>query len=142
MEGDLNVHILYNTTDDAMPFAHTGSQIPFEQFVEIDGFTESSSYWLQGSVEQLQVNLLDNTEYEVKASIQLAILALNKIFLSNIISIGEEELDIETLQKQPGMIGYVRKEGEDLWDVAKKYHASTDNMIEIGNKVLIIKQVH
>lgn len=142
VEGVLNVHILYNTTDDAMPFAHTSSQIPFEQFVEIDGFTEASSYWLQGSVEQLQVNLLDNTEYEVKASIQLAILALNKISLSNIVSIGEEELDIETLQKQPGMIGYVRKEGEDLWDVAKKYHASTDNMMEIGDKVLIIKHIN
>lgn len=142
VEGVLNVHILYNTTDDAMPYAHTGSQIPFEQFIEIEGFTEDASYWLQGGVEQLQVNLLDNTEYEVKALIQLAILALHKEKLSNIARIDEEDLDIETLQKQPGMIGYVRREGEDLWDVAKKYHASTDNMMEIGNKVLIIKQVH
>ena len=49
---------------------------------------------------------------------------------------------MDTVQRQPGMIGYVRQEGEDLWDVAKKYHATTDNMIEIGNKVLIIKQVY
>ncbi len=141
VEGVLNVHILYNTTDDSMPFAHTSSQLPFEQFVEIDGFTEDSLYWLRESIEQLQVNLLDNSEYEVKALIQIAVLALKRDYISNIVNIGEEELDIDTLQKQPGMIGYVRREGEDLWDVAKKYHATTDNMIEVGNKVLVVKQI-
>ncbi|MBR3811748.1 MAG: DUF3794 domain-containing protein [Agathobacter sp.] len=142
VEGVLNVHILYNTTDDAMPFAHTSSQILFEQFLEIDGFDDTSTFQIRGTVEQLQVNLLDNTEYEIKAAIQIGILALHKEYLNNIDSIDEEEIDAELLQKQPGMIGYVRKEGEDLWDVAKKYHASTENMIEIADKVLIIKQVH
>ena len=141
VEGILNVHILYNTTDDAMPFAHTNSQMPFEQFIEIEDFSEDSFYWLKENVEQLQVNLLESTEYEVKALLQIAVLALKRDYISNISSIDEEELDINTLQKQPGMIGYVRHDGEDLWDVAKKYHAATDNMIELGNKVLVIKQI-
>ena len=141
VEGVLNVHILYNTTDDAMPYAHTSSQIPFEQFIEIEDFTEDSIYWIKESVEQLQVNLLESSEYEVKALIQIAVLALKKNFISNIVCINEEKLDVEAVQKQPGMIGYVRRDGEDLWDVAKKYHATTDNMIEIGNKVLVVKQV-
>ena len=93
-------------------------------------------------MEQLQVNLLDSSEYEVKATLQIAVLAVQREYWSNITEITEEELDMDTLQRQPGMIGYVRQEGEDLWDVAKKYHATTDNMIEIGNKILIIKQVH
>ena len=142
VEGILNVHILYNTTDDAMPFAYTSSQIPFEQFIEIHDFSENSYYWIKDTIEQLQVNLLDSSEYEVKATLQIAVLAVQREYWSNITEIIEEELDMDTLQRQPGMIGYVRQEGEDLWDVAKKYHATTDNMIEIGNKVLIIKQVH
>lgn len=141
VEGVLNVHILYHTTDDTMPYTHTSSQIPFEQFIEINNFSEDASYWINNNIEQLQVNLLDNSEYEVKALIQIAVLALNRIWIPNITSIIEEELDIDALQKQPGMIGYVRREGEDLWDVAKKYHTTTDNMIEIGNKVLVIKQI-
>lgn len=141
VEGILKVHILYNTADDMMPFAHTDSHVPFEQFIEIDGFGENSSYWLDGSIEQLQVNLLDNLEYEIKALIQIAVLATNRNYISNITSIEEENLDEEMLQKQPGMIVYVRREGEDLWDVAKRYHASAENMIEVGNKVLVVKQV-
>jgi len=141
VEGVLNVHILYHTTDDTMPYTHTSSQIPFEQFIEIEHFTKDANYWINDNIEQLQVNLLDNSEYEVKALIQIAVLALNRIWVPNMISIDEKELDIDALQKQPGMIGYVRREGEDLWDVAKKYHTTTDNMIEIGNKVLVIKQI-
>ena len=141
VEGILNVHILYNTTDDSMPFSHTSSQLPFEQFIEIDGFTDNSLYWIQDNIEQLQVNLLDSNEFEIKALLQISVLALNQQLTPNIISIDEEALDIDTLQKQPGMIGYIRRDNEELWDVAKKYHATTDNMIEIGNKVLVVKQV-
>ena len=141
LEGILNIHILYTTTDDTTPFAHTSSQIPFEQFIEIDGFSEHAVYWLNENIEQLQVNLLEISEYEVKAVIQISALVLQKENVSNIISINESPLDSDALQKQPGMIGYIRRDGEDLWDVAKKYHASTENMIEVGNKVLIIKQI-
>ena len=141
VEGILNTHILYTTADDMMPFAHAQSHVPFDQFIEIEGYGEDSSYWIDGNVEQLQINLLDNLEYEIKGLIQIAVLATNRVYLSNVISVEEEELDEEMLQKQPGMIGYVRREGEDLWDVAKRYHASEENMIEIGNKVLVVKQV-
>ena len=36
----------------------------------------------------------------------------------------------------------MRKEGEDIWDVAKKYHATAANILEFGNRVLVVKQVH
>lgn len=142
VEGVLNVHILYNTPEDSMPFSHTSSQIPFEQFIEIEGMTDSTNFWLDERIEQLQVNLLDSTEYEIKALLQIAILAMHPEYVSNIVSMEEKMLDIEALQKQPGMIGCVRGEGEELWDIAKRYHATADNIIEIGNKVLVVKQVY
>ncbi len=142
LEGVLNVHILYNTTEDNMPFAHADSQIAFEQFIEIEGLQDNTNVWLDEKIEQLQVNLLDNTEFEVKAVLQIGVLALNREHMPNVISCKEECLDMEALQKQPGMIGCVRGEGEDMWDIAKKYHATPENIIEIGNKVLVVKQVH
>ncbi len=142
VEGILNVHILYNTTEDTMPFAHANSQIPFEQFIEIEGFSDNATVWLDCGIEQLQVNLLDNTEYEVKAVLQIGVLAFTRDYISNIVDVEEDPLDIEALQRQPGMIGCVRNVGEDLWDIAKKYHATAENIIEMGDKVLIVKQVH
>ena len=84
---------------------------------------------------------MDNTEYELKAVLQIGVLAFSSMPIDNIVSVEEEPLDIETLQKQPGMIGCVRRAGEDLWDIAKKYHATADNIIEIGEKVLVVKQI-
>lgn len=142
VEGLLNVHILYNTTEDSLPFSHAMSQIPFEQFIEVDGMSDSINYWVDAKLEQLQVNLLDNTEYEIKAVLEIGLFVMKKDRVYNVLRIEEEALDIETLQKQPGMIGCVRKDGEDLWDIAKKYHATEENIIEIGNKVLVVKQVY
>ncbi|MBR2044742.1 MAG: DUF3794 domain-containing protein [Agathobacter sp.] len=142
VEGVLNVHIMYTTTEDSMPFAHAEGQVPFEQFVEISGFSENTKLWTEYKLEQLQVNLLDSTEYEIKAVIEIGVLALEEKCIQNIVQIEEEPLDVERLQKEPGMIGYVKKEDEDLWDVAKKYHATPANILEIGNRVLVVKQVH
>lgn len=142
VEGVLNVHMIYTTTEDALPFAHTQGQVPFEQFVEIPAFSEQTQICLEYKIEQMQVNLLDSTEYEIKAIIEIGVLAVEKNQLSNIVEIQEEPLDMDRVQRQPGMIGYVKKEGEDLWDVAKKYHASASNILEIGNRVLVVKEVH
>lgn len=142
VEGVLNVHILYTTTEDAMPFAHTKGQIPFEQFVEIPDFSEDTKIQMKYRIEQMQVNLLDSTEYEIKAVIEIGVLAVEEKRMLNITEMEEEALDMEKIQRQPGMIGYVKKEGEDLWDVAKKYHATTSNILEIGNRVLVVKEVH
>jgi len=142
VEGILNVHILYNTIEDSLPYSHTMSQLPFEQFIEVDGMTDSIDYWVDAKIEQLQVNLLDNTEYEVKAVLEIGLLVMKREGISNILSIQEEPMDMELLQKQPGMIGCVRKEGEDIWDIAKKYHATQENILQIGDKVLVVKQVY
>lgn len=141
VEGLLSVHILYNTTDDAKPFAHTMSQIPFEQFIEVDDMTEKVNNWIDAKIELLQVNLLDNMEYEIKAVIEIGLFVVKKVLISNITTIREEALDMEMLKRQPGMVGCVRRDGEDLWDIAKKYHATEENIIEIGDKVLVVKQV-
>ena len=141
MEGVLAVDVLYNTTDDESVYTHSSSQTPFEQFIEIPGLTENTDVWTEAQIEQLQVNLLDNTEYEVKAILQVCIMALDNQQIDNIVNIEELPMDMDALTKQPGMIGYVRKEGEDLWDIAKKYHATAENIIEIGDKVLVVKQV-
>lgn len=141
VEGVLTVDILYNTTDDAIVYAHNSNQIPFEQFVEVEGVADSTDVWTDAQIEQLQVNLLDNSEYEIKAILQISIMAIDNQVMNNIVEIEEAPLDFDALTKQPGMIGYVRKEGEDLWDVAKKYHTTEADIIEIGDKVLVVKQV-
>ena len=113
----------------------------FEQFVEIMDFDQDAMIHPEANIEQLQVNLLDNSEYEVKSTVQIGVFVTSPQFVMNIARVMEEPIDMEALQKQPGIIGVRPTEGEDLWDIAKKYHATSENIIEIGDKVLVVKQI-
>ena len=58
---------------------------------------------------------------------------------------------MEELQNRPGLIGYIAKEGDELWDIAKENHTTIRDILETngwqekelakGNTVLIVKQV-
>lgn len=150
-EGILHVHILYFTSDDNFPIAHIEEMLPFEQVVEVSQISENTWYEYDASVDQLQVNLLDNAEYEIKASLRLSVLAFDENCIEKISEIEEQPLDMEQLINQPGLVGYVVQEKEELWDIAKKYHttmneiAGTNSLkswkIKPGTKLIIVKKV-
>jgi LysM repeat protein len=98
------------------------------------------------------VNLLDNTEYEIKAGLRLAVLAFDENCVEKITELEELPQDMEQLVAQPGLVGYVVQEQEDLWDVAKKYHTTTkaieetnslkSSALKAGTKLIIVKQLN
>ena len=63
----------------------------------------------------------------------------------------EERLNYaEKLEKQPGIVGYIVKEGDTLWDLAKRYGTTGERILEMndceknglksGDKILIFKE--
>ena len=62
-----------------------------------------------------------------------------------------EEADPMELSNRPGLVGYVIREGDDLWGLAKRYHATVegirrlngleeDTPVKPGEKLLIFKE--
>ncbi len=151
VNGVLSISILYVTPEDNFPVEHVKEMLPFEQLVEVPGMSENAQYDLDYGVDQLNVNLLDSTEYEVKAAISLRLLALEKQSFCKIEDIEETPMDMEQLQQMAGLTGYVVKPGEELWDIAKKYHTTLEDLMETnelkarsvkpGSKLIIVKKV-
>lgn len=154
VEGILTVHILYATTDDNFPIAHTQEQVPFTQVIDVQGLHAQQpgiSYELEPSVDQLAVNLLDNERFEIKAVISLSALVLQEDCFEKIVEIIKEPLDAIELMQQPGMTGYVVQKGEQLWDIARRFHTTEKQIMETngrsqqavqeGEKLLIVKKV-
>lgn len=154
VDGVLLLHILYATADDNFPVGHAFSQVPFSQVIDIPGLTadaKSVIYELEPGIDQLQVNLLDNDKYEVKATLSLSALVLSEERFDKIVEIEEEPFDVETLQGQPGLTGLVAQEDEDLWNIAKQYHTTEQELIaanglkgpklRAGDKIIIVKSV-
>lgn len=151
VDGVLYVQMLYITDDDSKPLGALKGIIPFSQTVEAKEINENSVYNIKPSVEQLSVIMLDSEEVEVKASINLNTLVFDKIKEPIITDLMVEDIDLNMLQEMPSIVGYIVKPGDSLWNIAKKYYTTVDNirevnelehdMIKTGDKLLIIKKV-
>ena len=95
--------------------------------------------------------MLDGQEIEVKAVMNLNTIVFDRITESIITDIEVADLDLDKLQAMPGIIGYVVKKDDTLWNIAKKYYTTVDTIMEInnmedsnikeGDKLIIMKKV-
>lgn len=149
-EGILHLCFLYVRADDEAPFEVWQGMVPFTYVIECGGITGDMQYDVGGILEQLSVGPLGNGQAEVKASIGFQVFLRKPEELQNIRAIETEPLDLEALAKAPGIVGYIVKEGDGLWDLAKRYHTTTEGIRSVngmendnlkpGEKILIFKE--
>lgn len=151
VDGAVSVQILYVTADDSHPFLCLKGAVPFEHRIEVPGIGPSSVYYLQTALEQLTVNLTGSAEAEVKAGILLNVLVLDRVQVQHISGVAEHPVDQEARKAQPGFLIYIVQPSDTLWDVAKSYRTTIDQICETNNlptaeakpgqKLLLVKQI-
>ena len=153
VEGVLQVHMIYITSDDGNPVASWEELMPFSQLVEVPGISPKVRYRLQACLEQLTTVLLDAGQVEVKATIDLNTILFLQEPLLRLVSLQEETPNLQKLEDLPGMVGYLAKAGDRCWDIAKEHHTTCQLLWEMnpelegvtrlqgGEKLLIVKQV-
>lgn len=151
VEGTLQVGILYVTTDDKMPVASMRDVLPFHYLIEVPGISPDCRYHLQAGIDQMTTVMTDSTQVEVKAVVNLNCIVFEQQKVQKMTEVAEEPLDMEALQESPGIIGYVAKEQDRLWDIAKENYTTMSDIvstnqlpseqIKAGDKILIIKTV-
>ena len=150
-EGTITVELLYITTDDNMPVGSIREIYPFSQLIEVPEMREGLKIELDCGIEQLQAVMLDQEHIEMKAVVHLDLIAFLEQKIMNIEEIEEEPLDLELLQNRPGLVGYIAKAGDELWEIAKENHTTIQDILETngwkekelmsGDTILIVKQV-
>lgn len=151
IEGVLEVHLLYLTADDTEPIKSATELIPFQYMAETPGITQNSVYQLNTGIEQLTAVMLGNDMVEIKAVIALDILVLQPVSEPVITNAAVEPMDVQKLQKLPGIVGYIVQPGDTLWNIAKKFHTTVDNImaanglsdstISPGDSLILVKEI-
>ena len=151
VEGVIEVQLLYVTDTDDSPLGAEKGVVPFSQLVEVKGIKENTVYELTPCLEDLSVTMLDGSEAEVKGTVCLDVIAFDPQKQMVITQIEETELDMERIQQMPGLVGYIAKEEDTLWDIAKRFYTTTDSIMEqnemesdrlqAGDKLLLVKKV-
>ena len=113
---------------------------------------QDSCYQLKAKLEQLSAAMADGNEIEIRATVGLELLAVAREPVFIIEKVEEKPLDMKKLQAMPGILVYMVKPGDELWDIARKYHTSIQEIRTInalkenqepspGTPLLVVKKV-
>lgn len=131
VEGIIKADVLYKTTDDETYLSSVKAEIPFSAAIDIFGADENMKSIVKAGLENIEA-ALEGNNIAIKAVVVLSgrvLYDMNKEFVSNIV---EEEGEIP--EKKASITIYVVGEGDNYWNLAKKYNTTVDNLIKI-NKI-------
>lgn len=140
LSGTVEVGLLYITGEDERPLMAFHTSIPFEHRIEIRGLTENSTYDIQCHVADTSFGTVRSREAELKAELSFSVLATEKRRERVITGVSCEEFSEDRLENLPSIIGYTVKQGEELWDIAKRFLISEEEILRIGEHGAQIKE--
>lgn len=149
LQGSLQVKVMYITGEDEAPYGCTQAQLPYQYTLEVPDMTPSDMGTVHAQVEQLQVVMLDGEELDVKAVLSFSTAVFQNVPVELIEEVTQQPLDTGRMSSLPGMVIYVVKAGDNLWNIGKKYYVPVDNLrrlnelesdeLRVGQKLLIVK---
>ncbi len=149
LQGNLLVKVIYIAGDDERPYVGAQSIVPYQYTLEIPEIADGDLEKVHIQAEQLQVTMLDGEEMDVKVVLSFSTTVFRTIEAQLIEKISVEKLDTAKLCELPGIVIYTVKEGDNLWNIGKKYYISvasirelndlTNDTLRIGQKLLLAK---
>lgn len=150
IDGVLHISFLYVKADDDIPFDTWQGMVPFSYLLESNETSPDMTYDLTYTVEQLSISLLGSDEIEVKAVLAFNSFLKKPIKIANIEEVVFTPINMEELENRPGIVGYIVKDNDRLWDLAKRYSTTVEGIMEVnnleseqikqGDKILIFKE--
>lgn len=150
-DGVVYMKVLYIVGNDEMPFYSMEAMIPFTHVVEAAGIEPESSFYLKTDLEQLSVTMVDSSEIEMKATVNINVLVIQKEKVMIMEQVEEKPLDMEKIRNMPGILVYIVKPEDTLWDIAKKFYTTTEEIcslnemkepqLQVGQPLLLVKKV-
>lgn len=131
ISGSIKNNILYITRDDSIPlcshsevseFTHTlpAAEIPENSFYDAKIFVEHISYTMNGP---------GGIDIRIILGLSLRSFVTDEIsFVSDI-----DELNEASSEKRPGIVICFAQKGDTLWNIAKRYHITVDELKSYNN---------
>lgn len=149
-EGAIQVQLLLATGENDKPFEKAEGYLPFTYETDLHKNKSNCSFEFQPVLSTIMTSLSGNGEIEAKAIINFNILVFENVTESKITEMKVREADQEKRSRLPGIIGYRVQEGDELWEIGKRYYVPVAQILEFnhlsgenvraGDKILIVKQ--
>ncbi|MGO1711945.1 MAG: DUF3794 and LysM peptidoglycan-binding domain-containing protein, partial [Senegalia sp. (in: firmicutes)] len=150
IEGILNANMLY-LGEESGEIKNTQNDFPFKTYIDMDDISEDMDLEIDMNIEGLNYKKTSSREVEISSDVRIDTL-INRIKNIDIVTNALEIEDSSEIDKGHSIVIYIVKENDTLWDIAKRYHTTTEELIRVndiiapenlmpGEKIFIIKTV-
>ncbi|WP_042277273.1 DUF3794 and LysM peptidoglycan-binding domain-containing protein [[Clostridium] dakarense] len=129
VQGIIKVDVLYVPVEGLKSVYRISEEIPFEHEVTIDNLTDTCKVFSTVCIEKVDVDL-NRDQIDLNVKVKRFTEAIDKKSESFIIK--GDDLGVYDLSTAPSIIVYICKEGDNLWNVAKKYNTTESEIAELN----------
>ena len=131
--GKIKTCIIYISSDDRHPICCQCRESNFEHGIDAEGIEGNDEYFLNWKVEQVNANMLNADEVEIKAVIALEAIVFKKVEQNFVTEINQGAVDMEALNSAPVLKGYIVQKGDTLWKLAKENYTTIEKIMTVNN---------
>ena len=131
--GKIKTCIIYISSDDRHPICCQCRESNFEHGIDAEGIEGNDEYFLNWKVEQVNANMLNADEVEIKSVIALEAIVFKKVEQNFVTEINQEPVDMEALNSAPVLKGYIVQKGDTLWKLAKENYTTIEKIMTVNN---------
>lgn len=128
VNGEVEVELLYNSSESDLPVSYVSKIIPFSVNVDCPGAESNSPCEVKTDIVSLAYNILNPTQLELRIAMDMKVRIKKKIngcMLKNITVSSKKEHP-----ERQGMVVYFCDHNEKVWDIAKKYRTTVNDICE------------
>ena len=133
VEGAVKAAVLYVSSDDSRPLCQMEIASPFTYRVETVPLRSQDSIRITPTLNQITATLPGSDEVEIKAIVDMAITIFTRKEIELIEDMDISPVDMKRKAASPGIVGYVVKDGDSIWSIAKEYYSSLDSIRRVNN---------
>lgn len=153
--GTVHAQILYMSSEEEMPYAVSECEIPYALEMESNEVMAEENKWEKPSIlieprlEQLEAQLVDSEEMELKGILAFSVLAFSGEKFTCIGNAESKPLDTVKFAALPSMVMCFADKDTPIWEYGKKYYMPVekikqlnglnDNVLKPGNGILLVK---
>ncbi len=151
VEGVVFCKVMYVAGNDQTPINVYETMLPFSQVIDAEGIHDQCLTYIYPSLNYINCSMIGDKEVEIKCSVTLDTLVFEEKNMDIIFEVSEEDIDYKKLQSMPSIVGYIVKDKENLWDIAKRYYTRVEDImatneleteeVQKGHKLIILKNV-
>lgn len=129
VEGIVSVDVLYTPVEGLRPVYRLTEEIPFTHDIEIENVKETTNSFNTLTIDRVEFDL-NRDQIDISLKVRRYCEVLDKKKDSFIIK-GEDQGPID-LSQRPSITLYIAREGDKLWNIAKKYNTTIDEIAEVN----------